>query len=91
MLVWGSLQGHDPLAIAQAKQKGSGKGRPDKRAKILCKFIKDPSLGECPQGDKCPFSHDPEVANKKSPPKKEGQRAGASSRVETRDDDDDGC
>ena len=50
---------HDKTLIAQAKRKGNGKGRPDKRKKILCKYIKDPSLGECPDGDDCPYNHDP--------------------------------
>ena len=50
---------HDKTLIADARRKGNEKGRPDKRKKILCKYIKDPSLGECPDGDDCPYNHDP--------------------------------
>ena len=50
---------HDKTLIAQARRKGNEKGRPDKRKKILCKYIKDPCLGECPDGDNCPYNHDP--------------------------------
>ena len=47
---------HDPKELAQSQK---DRGKEDKRGKILCKFIKDPALGECKYGDKCAYSHDP--------------------------------
>ena len=28
----------------------------------ICKFIRDPKLGTCPQGDKCQYAHSAEEA-----------------------------
>ena len=42
------------------EDKGPDKGRKDKRARILCKYIKDPALGKCPDGDHCPYAHNPD-------------------------------
>ena len=48
--------------------------------KILCKYIKDPSLGECPDGDDCPYNHDPNSDLLKSKGKAKGASKGAASR-----------
>ena len=46
---------HDPKELAQSRK---DRGKEDKRGKILCKFVKDPALGECKYGDECAYSHD---------------------------------
>ena len=39
--------------------------RLDKRSRILCKFIKYPDQGKCPDGEQCPYAHDPSKVKQK--------------------------
>ena len=73
---------HDPKELAQSRK---DKGTEDKRGKILCRFIKNPALGECKHGDKCAYSHDPNKI------KEVRQDAGSiGNRQNENDDDSDG-
>jgi len=48
----------DASAAGKGRGRGKGKGKEGKdRKTIICKYIKDPKKGTCPDGKNCTFSH----------------------------------